>query len=103
MEEDACECGVDQQTARHILHEYRLFSRQRREWWAKDRRKTLYEVIPHEDKMNIPRYMIKAADFIRSTGLIGQYQTLDEGQEQGFGKADRQKTGCDVDEGASAL
>ena len=37
--------------------------------------------------LTVPRYVFKAADFMRSTGLIGQYQALDEDQRQGFTKA----------------
>ena len=31
VEKESCECGANKQTARHILHECRLFNRQRRE------------------------------------------------------------------------
>ena len=56
---------------------YYLIGRQRRERWAKERRKTLDGVISHADMLNNPRYNISmAADFIRSTGLIGQFQGI---------------------------
>ena len=40
-----------------------------------------------------PRYASMAADFMRSTGLIGQYQALDEDKKQGFTVAYSQTTG----------
>lgn len=77
VEDETCECGANQQTARHILHECRLFSKQRRKWWAEERRKVKLGVITHKDMMTKPRYASIAADFIKSTGLIGQFQALD--------------------------
>ena len=44
-----------------------------------------------------------AADFIKSTGLCGQYQALDEDQQQGFSRANGQKTGRGDDEEAPAM
>ena len=103
VEEESCECGADKQTARHILHECRLFNRQRREWWAKERRKTLGGVISHMDMLNNPCYISMAADFIKNTGLIGQFRALDIDQQQGFRKANGQTTGCGDDEEAPAM
>ena len=103
VEEESCECGANKQTARHILHECRLFNRQRRECWAKERRKTLDGVISHADMLNNPRYISMAADFIRSTGLIRQFQALDKDQQQGFSGANGHKTGHGDDEEASAM
>lgn len=34
--------------------------------------------------LTVPGYVSKAADFMRSTGLIGQYQALDNDQQQGI-------------------
>lgn len=39
-----------------------------------------------------PRYASMAAEFIRSTGLIGQYQALDEDQSCGFTRVGSQNT-----------
>ena len=50
--------------------------------------------------LNNPRYKSMAADFIRSTGLIGQFQALDKDQQQGFSGANGQKTGHGDDEEA---
>lgn len=44
-----------------------------------------------------------AADFIRSTGLIGQFQALDKDQQQGFSGANDHKTGHGDDEEAPAM
>ena len=44
-----------------------------------------------------------ATDFIKSTGLIGQYQALDEDQQHGFSRANGQKTGRGEDEEAPAM
>ena len=54
--------------------------RQRRDWWAKERRKVIGRVISHADMLNNPRYISTVADCIESTGLTGQYQALDEDQ-----------------------
>ena len=101
VEEEICECGA-RQTARHILHECRLFSKKRREWWAEERRKVKFSVITHKDMLTKPRYASMAADFMRSTGLIGQYQVLEEDQQQGFTRVCGQKEGHGQDERASA-
>ncbi len=101
VEEEICECGA-RQTARHILHECRLFSKKRREWWAEERRKVKFGVITHKDMLTKPRYASMAADFMRSTGLIGQYQVLEEDQQQGFTRVCGQKEGHGQDERASA-
>ena len=103
VDEESCTCGARRQTARHILHECRLLGRQRREWWANERRKAEGGVISHVDMLNNPRYITMAADFIKSTGLIGQYQALDVDQQHGFSRANGQKTGQGVDEEAPAL
>ena len=103
IDEESCTCGASKQTDRHILHECRLLSRQRREWWANEKRKAFGGIISHIDMLNNPRYISIAADFIKSTGLIGQYQTLDEDQQHGFSRANGQKTGRGVDEEAPAL
>ena len=87
IDEESCTCGARRQTARHILHECRLLSRQRREWWANEKRKAFGGAISHVDMPNKPRYISMAADFIKSTGLIGQYQALDEDQQHGFIRA----------------
>ena len=84
--DEYCECG-SQETVRHILIECKLFHKRRREWWRKARTESLTGAITYEDMLTVPRYVSKAADFMRSTGLIGQYQALDEDQRQGFTKA----------------
>ena len=48
-------------------------------------------VISRADMLNHPRYISMVADFIKSTGLIGQYQAFDEGQEQGLSRANGQR------------
>lgn len=102
VEEEECECG-GKQTARHILHECRLFNKQRRKWWANERRKAEGGVITHKDMLTKPRYASMAADFMRSTGLIGQFQALDEDQQQGFTRVGGQKEGHGQDERAPAM
>ena len=103
VEEESCECGADKQMARHILHECRLFDRQRRECWAKERRKTLGGVVSHTDMLNNPCAISMAADFMNNTGLIGQLRALDLDQQQGFSGANGQTTGCGDDEEAPAM
>ena len=36
IQEKTCQCEGEEQTARHILHECRLFINERRRWWAKE-------------------------------------------------------------------
>ena len=55
-------------------------------WWAGVRRRSPGGVISHKEMMTTPRYASMAADFIRSTGLIGQYQALDAEQREGFAR-----------------
>ncbi len=61
-----------------------------------------FGVITHKDMLTKPRYASMAADFMRSTGLIGQYQVLEEDQQQGFTRVCGQKEGHGQDERASA-
>ena len=50
-------------------------------------------VISHKEMLANLRHAFIAADFMRSTGLIEQYQALDEDQKQGFMVAYSQTTG----------
>ena len=84
IDNDQCECGRARQTARHLLHECRLFRRQRNSLWTAERRKVSGGVITHEDMLTTPRYASMAANFIKSTGFIEQFRTLDEEQQEGF-------------------
>ncbi len=59
-------------------------------------------MITHKDMLTKPRYASMAADFMRSTGLIGQYQALEKDQQQGFNRVCGQKEGHGRDEEASA-
>ena len=47
--------------------------------------------------------MSVVADFIRSTRLIGQSQTLDKDQQREFSVADDHTTGCGDDEESPAV
>ena len=85
--DEYCECGSPKETIRHILIECKLFHKRRREWWRKERTESLTGAIIYADMLTVPAHVSKAADFMRSTGLIGQYQALDEDQRQGFIKA----------------
>ena len=94
VEDETCECGVAKQTARHILQECKLYSRKRRTFWARIRTGSPSSmVISHKEMLANPRYASMAANSMRSTGLIGQYQALDKYQKQGFTVACRRKTG----------
>ena len=53
--------------------------------------------------LNKPRYISIAADFIKSTRLIRQYQALDKDQQHGFSRANGQKIGRGEDEEAPAI
>ena len=58
------------QTARHILHERKLHHKKRSEWWREERRKTVGDVIIHQDMMTIPRYVSMVTDCIEY-GVLG--------------------------------
>lgn len=58
--------------------ECRLFHEQRRTRLAGVRRESPGGVISHREMMTTPRYASMAAVFMRSIGLVGQYQALDE-------------------------
>ena len=60
-------------------------------------------MITYRDMLTKPRYASMAADFMRSIGLIGQFQALDEDQRQEFTRGCGQKTGYGVDERTPAL
>ena len=80
--------------ARHILQECKLYSRKRRTFWARIRTGSPSSmVISHKEMLANPRYASIAADPMRSTELIGQYQALDKDQKQGFTVAYGQETG----------
>ena len=82
-----------------------VYNKQRRKWWAEERRKVEGGVITHKDVLTKPHYASMAADFMRSTstGLIGQFQALDEDQQQGFTRVCGQKEGHGLDERAPAM
>ena len=61
-----------------------------------------FDVITYKDMLTKPRYASMAADFMRSTKLIEQYQVLEEDQQQGFTRVCDQKEGHGQDERASA-
>ena len=82
------------------LHECGLFNKERRRWWAKESRLAPTGVIIHKEMLSSPEYTSMAADFMRSTVLIGQFQALEEDQQQGFTRVCGQKTGRGDDEGA---
>lgn len=61
------------------------------------------DVITHRDVLTKPRYASMAADFMKSTGLIRQFQALDEDQLQVFTRVCGQKEGHGQDERAPAM
>ena len=84
LKDEQCECGSRKETVRHTLIESKLFHKRRRGWWKKERAESPTGAISYTDMLTMPGYVSKAADFMRSTGLIGQYQALDNDQQQGF-------------------
>ena len=69
-----------------------------------ERRKASGGVLIHEEMLTTPRYASMAADFMKSTGYIGQFQALEMDQSEGFARVWGQKNGtwsvregpCDV-------
>lgn len=49
-----------------------------------ERRKASGGLLTHEEMLTTPRYASMAADFMKSTGHIGQFQALDMDQSEGF-------------------
>ena len=60
--------------------ECRLLSMQRSEQLMKETRTVIEGVISRAVILNNPQYIFLVADFIKSAGLIGQFQALDEDQ-----------------------
>ena len=84
LKDKQCECGSQKETIRHIPIECKLFHKRRREWWKKEKAESPTEAISYIDILTMPGYASKAANFMRSTGLIRRYQALDNDQQQGF-------------------
>ena len=84
VEDEHCECSSQKETVRYILIECKVFHKRRREWWKKESAELFTGAISYTDMLTVPGYVSKAADSMRSTGLIGQYQALDNDQQQGY-------------------
>ena len=97
VEEEQCDCKNGLQTANHILTTYRLYNSKRRIFWKKEREKLQKAHLSH--KVLLTNYAVKAAIFMRQTGLIGQYKTLDEDQNDWIAGADVKQNDTSTEKG----
>lgn len=71
-----CDCRRDLHTVRHVLQEYRLHHRLRRETWREIERKEPAGSVEVNKMLTNAKYARKAALFIRKTVLLGQFADL---------------------------
>lgn len=62
------------QTAKHLLIECRMHAEKRNRIWGKDRRKSAFGRICWEEMLTRPKFAKKAAQFMKSWGLIDQFR-----------------------------
>lgn len=71
-----CQYGQARQSVTHVLAHCRIYNQIRRETWKEERKNHAWRSIPVKEMLSSPRYAIKAAMFMRKTGLLGQFKAL---------------------------
>ena len=74
-----CPCRRGMQSAKHVLTECRAHAGERNRTWEEERRKAAFGRISWEEMLTQPKFAKKAAQFMKSLGLIDQFRsaTLD--------------------------
>ena len=74
-----CPCRRGVQSAKHVLVECRAYTGKRNRTWEVDRKKAAFGRISWEEMLTQPKFTKKAAQFMKSLGLIDQFKstTLD--------------------------
>ena len=70
-----CPCRRGAQTAKLLLVECRIHVEKRNRTWEKERRKVAFGRISWEEMLTRPKFAKKAAQFMRSLGLIDQFRS----------------------------
>ena len=70
-----CPCRRGLQSAKHLLVECRLHTQKRNRMWEEDRRKVAFGRISWEEMLTNPKFVKKAAQFMKSLGLIDQFRS----------------------------
>ena len=70
-----CPCRRGMQSAKHLLIECRMHVEKRNRTWEKDRRRAAFGRIGWEEMLTRPEFAKKAAQFMKSLGLIDQFRS----------------------------
>ena len=70
-----CPCRRGVQSAKHVLVECRAYTGKRNRTWEVDRRKAAFGRISWEEMLTQPKFTKKAAQFMKSLGLIDQFKS----------------------------
>ena len=70
-----CPCRRGLQSAKHLLIECRLHTRESNSVWEEDRRKVSFGRIAWEGMLTNPKFAKKAAQFMKSLGIIDQFSS----------------------------
>ena len=70
-----CSCRRGLQSAKHVLTECRKHTSERNRTWQEERRKVAFGRISWEEMLTQPKFAKKAAQFMKSLGLIDQFKS----------------------------
>ncbi len=70
-----CPCRRGMQSAKRLLVECRIYTGKKNETWEGDRRRAAFGRICWEEMLTRPGFAKKAAQFIKSLGLINQFRS----------------------------
>ena len=73
VDDDKCECRRGSQTVRHILFSCPLYRELRRETWGGERTREQQDL---RKVLGAQALALKAAKFMRKTGLLGQFEAV---------------------------
>ena len=75
---DSPECPYRRgmQSAKHVLTECRAHARDRNRTWEEERRKAAFGRISWEEMLTQAKFAKKAAQFMKSLGLIDQFKSV---------------------------
>jgi ribonuclease HI len=73
VDDDKCECGRGSQTVRHVLFSCPVYYELRQETWGRERKRDQQDL---RKVLGAPAPALKAAKFMRNTGLLGQFEAI---------------------------
>ena len=86
VEDGRCKCKEGLQTVRHVLTKCREFGDERKKEWGSKAREAGGEGVRLDDMLMKGVNAVRAARFMKTTGLLGQYQSVQE-EDQSQGQA----------------